>query len=25
VAPADLPRYEFPPADAAVLERLRRR
>jgi 8-oxo-dGTP diphosphatase len=25
VAAADLPRYEFPPADAAVLERLRRR
>jgi mutator protein MutT len=25
VAPADLPRYEFPPADTALLERLRRR
>lgn len=25
VAPADLDRYEFPPADASLLERLRRR
>jgi 8-oxo-dGTP diphosphatase len=25
VAPADLDRYEFPPADATLLERLRRR